>query len=104
MKGRVILAGAGPGDPGLVTLRTLEALGTADAVFHDYLVHPSILKFVRPGAVLRQVGKAHYGPDRRASGARSTSRIARAMARLARAGKTVVRLKGGDPVMCGRCA
>jgi len=104
MKGRVILAGAGPGDPGLVTLRTLEALGRADAVFHDYLVHPSILRFVRPGAVLRQVGKAHYGGDRRASGARSTARTAGAMARLAGTGKTVVRLKGGDPYLFGRGA
>lgn len=104
MTGKVILAGAGPGDPDLLTLGALKALRRADAVFHDYLVHPAILKFARPGALLRQVGKAHYGRGRRPSGARSTERLAREMASFARKGKTVVRLKGGDPYLFGRGA
>ena len=61
--GVVYLVGAGPGDPGLVTVRALELLATADVVLHDELVPASLLERVRPDAELRWVGKRGHRPD-----------------------------------------
>lgn len=96
--GKVWLVGAGPGDPGLITVRGLELLGKADVVLHDALAHPSLLDACRRDAELRDVGKR--------PGERSTSQavITAELIALARAGKRVVRLKGGDPLLFARGA
>ncbi len=94
--GWVWLCGAGPGDPGLVTLHTLNALRQADAIVHDALVAPEVLALARPGAALIPMGKR---------GGRASPGQAEVTARLialARAGKRVLRLKGGDPFVFGR--
>jgi uroporphyrin-III C-methyltransferase len=90
----VYLIGAGPGDPELMTLRAVRALGAADVVLVDELVDPRCLEFTR-GRII-PVGKR--------GGCRSTPQafIERLMIRLARAGKVVARLKGGDPFVFGR--
>jgi uroporphyrin-III C-methyltransferase len=94
--GRVYLVGAGPGDPDLITLRAVRALGEADVVLHDDLVNPAILAHARLGARLVAVGKR--------GGCRSTPQafIERLTVRLAKRGQVVVRLKGGDPFVFGR--
>jgi uroporphyrin-III C-methyltransferase len=94
--GRVILVGAGPGDPELLTLKAVRALREADVVLHDDLVVPEILAFVRCDARVIAVGKR--------GGCRSTpqSFIEQLLVREARAGNCVVRLKGGDPYVFGR--
>jgi uroporphyrin-III C-methyltransferase/precorrin-2 dehydrogenase/sirohydrochlorin ferrochelatase len=92
--GRVWLVGAGPGDPGLLTLRALELLANAEVVLHDALVPPEILRLC-PQATLIDVGKRPgSGPDQ----AEVTAR----MVELARSGHEVVRLKGGDPMLFAR--
>ncbi|MGK4008140.1 uroporphyrinogen-III C-methyltransferase [Sorangium sp. So ce1036] len=97
--GVVYLVGAGPGDPGLFTLRGAELLATADVVLHDELVHTSLLDGVREGAEVRSVGKR--GGDRVAKDAKQAEIDAELVA-LGRAGRSVVRLKGGDPFLFGR--
>lgn len=97
--GVVHLVGAGPGDPGLVTLRALELLATADVVLHDELVPPSLLSRVREGAEIRWVGKRGHRPDDKQ---KKQTEIDDELIALARAGKRVVRLKGGDPFLFGR--
>jgi uroporphyrin-III C-methyltransferase len=93
--GTVWLVGAGPGDPGLLTLHAARALAEADVVLHDALVSPEILALA-PQARLESVGK-------RAGGRRTSQlRINERMVRLAREGVRVVRLKGGDPLVFGR--
>jgi uroporphyrin-III C-methyltransferase len=93
--GTVWLVGAGPGDPGLLTLHAARALGDADVVLHDALVSPEILALA-PQARLEPVGK-------RAGGRRTPQiRINERLIRLAREGRRVVRLKGGDPLVFGR--
>lgn len=94
--GKVWLVGAGPGDPGLFTLRGREVLGRADVVLHDALAHPALLEFARPDAELRNVGKryGHESPSQEA--------ITAELVQHARAGKNVARLKGGDPFMFAR--
>ena len=95
--GTVYLVGAGPGDPGLVTVRARALLGAADVVAHDALVPPAILALAHPGAELLPVGRRH--------GAGPTSyRLHPAVIARARAGQSVVRLKAGDPLVFGRGA
>lgn len=96
MPGKVYLVGAGPGDPGLLTVRAERLLRSADAVLYDRLVDERILEAVPDSALKEYVGRA-VGDD--ASHQDSTNEI---MARHALAGKSVVRLKGGDPTMFGR--
>jgi uroporphyrin-III C-methyltransferase len=94
--GRVSLVGAGPGDPGLLTLRAARLLAEADVVVYDHLIAGEVLSHVREGAALRYAGK---------EGGRHTlsqDEINRLLVEEARAGKSVVRLKGGDPFVFGR--
>lgn len=94
-KGRVVLCGAGPGDPELVTLKAVRRLGEADLVLYDALVHPDLLALA-PQAERVFVGKRAGRPSERQQG------INERMLEAAKAGKTVVRLKGGDPYLFGR--
>ncbi len=95
--GTVYLVGAGPGDPGLLTLRAAELLAQADVVLYDRLVGREILGRVRAGAKLVSVGKRPGRP-----GKNRQRRIERLLIHYARRGKIVVRLKGGDPYVFGR--
>src|SRR5919206_5139300 len=92
----VYLVGAGPGDPGLMTRRALELIAEADAILYDRLIPPGALEGARPDADLRYVGKAPGAP------ALPQEEINALLVELARTGKTVVRLKGGDPFVFGR--
>ncbi len=94
--GTVYLVGAGPGDPELITARGLRRLREADLVLYDALVHPDQLSAARPDAELVFVGK------RAGRASERQSEINRQMVKAARKGKTVVRLKGGDPYLFGR--
>ncbi|MBS1148795.1 MAG: uroporphyrin-III C-methyltransferase [Myxococcaceae bacterium] len=94
--GIVYLVGAGPGDPGLLTLRGAELLGRADAVVYDRLIHPEILARARKGARLVFVGKEGGGEQT------SQDEINAVLIAQARLGRRVVRLKGGDPFVFGR--
>ena len=94
--GSVCLVGAGPGDPGLLTLRAAARLGAADVVYHDALVGDGVLALCRPGARLVPVGKRRGAPSW------SQDAIEAALVSEARAGWRVVRLKGGDPLVFGR--
>ena len=96
MTGIVHLVGAGPGDPGLLTLRAVELLGTADVVLYDRLIPPEALTHARPGAELIYVGKQGEGPQFPQD---DTDAL---LLEHARAGRRVVRLKGGDPFVFGR--
>lgn len=95
--GKVWLVGAGPGDPSLITLRGRRVLETADIVLHDALSHPGLLEFCRQAEIVN-VGKRY--------GERSPPQemITKELLQHARAGKSVVRLKGGDPFMFARGA
>ncbi|MDD9801076.1 MAG: uroporphyrinogen-III C-methyltransferase [Deltaproteobacteria bacterium] len=95
--GRVILVGAGPGAPDLITLRGARALRQADAVLYDELAPRALLGLAPPQAELVNVGRrGHDAPTR------SQRDIEALLLRLARQGKCVVRLKGGDPYVFGR--
>jgi uroporphyrin-III C-methyltransferase len=94
--GMVYIVGAGPGDPDLITVKGLACLRRADVVLYDRLAPQELLAEARPGAELIDVGKA---PRRQR---RSQDEINALLVRRARAGLTVVRLKGGDPFVFGR--
>jgi uroporphyrin-III C-methyltransferase len=94
--GTVYLVGAGPGDPGLITARGLELLRRADLVVHDRLIGPELLLEASAGAELVDVGKG------RGHAPLSQEAINRLLVKAAREGRTVVRLKGGDPFVFGR--
>jgi uroporphyrinogen III methyltransferase / synthase len=96
--GKVYLVGAGPGDPGLITWRGVECLRRADAVLYDYLANPRILAHAKPGAELICLGR--HGRDRIMPQAEINERLLS----LAREGRIVVRLKGGDPTIFARLA
>ena len=94
--GSVVLVGAGPGDPGLLTLRALRALNEADVILHDRLVGAGVLELARRDAERIEVGKQaghHYTTQ---------DGIHALLLEHARAGRRVVRLKGGDPFVFGR--
>lgn len=96
MSGKVTLVGAGPGDPGLLTVKGLQALERAEVVVYDRLVSPAVLELIPPAARRIDVGKEasrHPVPQRR---------INQILLEEARAGHNVVRLKGGDPFVFGR--
>ena len=95
--GRVILVGAGPGHPELLTLRGAAALREADVVVYDALAAPELLDLASPAAERVNVGKRGHDSPTRPQGEIESLLVARA-----RAGKTVVRLKGGDPFVFGR--
>jgi uroporphyrin-III C-methyltransferase len=94
--GLVYLIGAGPGDPGLLTIRGADAIRASDVVVYDYLVHPVILAHSRAGAELIYVGKQAGVPSI------PQDEINDLLVKRARAGQTVARLKGGDPFVFGR--
>ncbi len=94
--GKIYLVGAGPGDPGLITVKGIEAVREADCVIYDFLANARILEYAKEGAETIYVGKK--------GGAETISQedINRLILDKARGGKTVVRLKGGDPFIFGR--
>ena len=94
--GKVWLVGAGPGDPGLMTLKGKAALQSADVVFLDRLVNPGILVWAKAGAEVIDVGKEPGGKKT------EQAIIIRKVIAAAKAGQQVVRLKGGDPFVFGR--
>ena len=94
--GKVFLVGAGPGDPGLITVKGLQCVRQADVIVYDRLAHPAILEEARPDAELIYAGKAssaHTMPQ---------DEINRLLVEKAKQGRVVVRLKGGDPFVFGR--
>ncbi len=97
LPGTVALVGAGPGDPGLLTLRAAELLGQADVVLVDRLVHPDVLAHCREDVVLVDVGKTSWTGT-----APRQEEINALLVEHAQAGRRVVRLKGGDPFVFGR--
>jgi len=96
--GSVTLVGAGPGDPELLTLRAVRALQSADVILFDDLVSRDVLDFARREARKMLVGKTGFGPSCKQED------INTLMVSLAKQGKRVVRLKGGDPLIFGRAA
>src|SRR6185295_18960860 len=94
--GRVALVGAGPGDPDLLTLRAAKLIAEAEVVFADRLVGKGVMELIPAAALIVHVGKSkgeHSVPQ---------DEIHRRMIEAAKAGKRVVRLKGGDPFIFGR--
>ncbi len=96
MRGKVYLTGAGPGDPELLTLKAARLIAGADVVLHDALVSDGVLARVSPGAELINVGK------RAGQKLLTQDEINALLISYGRAGRTVVRLKGGDPSIFGR--
>jgi uroporphyrin-III C-methyltransferase len=95
-EGWVWLVGAGPGAPGLMSLLCYHAMQNCDVVVYDALVNPDILRWVKPGVVLEFAGKRGGKPSP------VQQDISLRLIELARTGKRVLRLKGGDPFMFGR--
>ncbi len=96
MKGKVVLVGAGPGDPELITVKGLKALKESDVIIYDRLVSEKLLKEAKPGAELIFAGKEPYREKT------SQKKIINLMLKKTGEGKLVVRLKGGDPMVLGR--
>ncbi|MCR5176533.1 MAG: uroporphyrinogen-III C-methyltransferase [Anaerovibrio sp.] len=96
MSGTVFLVGAGPGDPGLMTMKAVECLGTADVVVYDRLADKRILQYAAENVEKIYVGKASNRHTM------TQEKICQLLVDLAMEGKTVVRLKGGDPFVFGR--
>lgn len=96
IKGKVILAGAGPGDPGLIGSRAMECIRQADAIVYDRLVSPRLIAQARTDAEMVYVGKASNRHTMR------QEEINALLVRLAKENKAVLRLKGGDPFVFGR--
>jgi len=96
MKAKIYLVGAGPGDPGLITVKGKECIQTADVIIYDYLASPALLKHAPPNAEMIYVGKK--GGDHTLS----QDGINALIVEKAKAGLTVCRLKGGDPFIFGR--
>ena len=95
-RGKVYLVGAGPGDPGLLTVKAWELLRKADVVIYDYLVNPDLLIHLKEDAERIFVGKVGHGTQT------PQSKINALLVSKASGGKLVVRLKGGDPFLFGR--
>jgi uroporphyrinogen III methyltransferase/synthase len=96
MTGKVYLVGAGPGDPGLITVKGLECIQKADVIIYDYLAASTLLKYARKNAELIYVGK------KGGSHTLAQERINDLIVEKAQAGAMVTRLKGGDPFIFGR--
>ncbi|GAM08738.1 uroporphyrinogen-III C-methyltransferase [Geobacter sp. OR-1] len=94
--GYVYLIGAGPGDPGLITVRGLNCLARADVVVYDYLANDSLLSHAAPNAELIYAGKVGGAHNR------EQTQINDLLVQKALDGKVVARLKGGDPFVFGR--
>ncbi|MRR54521.1 MAG: uroporphyrinogen-III C-methyltransferase [Deltaproteobacteria bacterium] len=94
--GYVYLIGAGPGDPGLITLKGREAIARAEVILYDYLAHKELLSFARPDAELIYAGKVGGAHNR------EQWQINEMLVEKAHQGKLVARLKGGDPFIFGR--
>ena len=94
--GHVWLVGAGPGDPGLLTLHAVNAIADADVIVYDALVDAACLRLARSGTVLEYAGKRGGKPSAKQRD------ISLRLVELARAGNRVLRLKGGDPFVFGR--
>ena len=90
------MVGAGPGDPDLITVKGLQCLRRAEAIVYDHLANQGLLSQARPGAELIYVGKSS------SQHTMSQDEINRLLVKLGLEGKTVVRLKGGDPFVFGR--
>ncbi len=96
--GKVFLVGAGPGDPGLITVRGSQCLAQAQLILYDYLINPELLRYASEASERICVGHPHSGY------AKLQEEVNRQMVVAARAGKRVVRLKSGDPHIFGRGA
>lgn len=94
--GEVWLVGAGPGDPGLLTMHAINALSQADVIVHDALVNKDCLSLARSGATLEYAGKRGGKPSAKQRD------ISLRLVELSKQGKKVLRLKGGDPFVFGR--
>ncbi|HEY9227002.1 MAG TPA: SAM-dependent methyltransferase, partial [Gemmatimonadaceae bacterium] len=102
MTGAVFLVGAGPGDPGLLTLRGGELLVTCDAIVYDALANPALLALAQVAERETPVELHDVGKRGGAKESAKQDEINALLVRLAREGKRVVRLKGGDPLVFGR--
>lgn len=96
--GKVYLVGSGPGDPGLITVRARELIAEADAILHDRLIPQGVLTDARPDALIVDSGKEHSGDSGK------QAQIDQRLIKLAKQGLSIVRLKGGDPLVFGRGA
>lgn len=94
--GTLYLIGAGPGDPELLTLKAARILGECDVILYDRLVSPGVLRFAKPDAELVYVGKREGEQEQ------TQQQIFDLILRHAQAGKSIGRLKGGDPMVFGR--
>src|SRR5438105_5341380 len=96
MKGKVFLIGAGPRDPGLLTLKGRDCLAKADVVVYDALINPQVLDWAKSSAPKIYVGKRGH------QHAKEQNEINEILVRQAARGRMVARLKGGDPFLFGR--